>query len=213
MGTHTGRSENKQGVRTREAILDAAEALFGQRNFDSVSVRDIAHQAEVLPGSLSHHFKSKEALFRDVATRRAEAVNRQRLDSLQSLETPGVVEIIDAFARPALELHTQPEWRHYLNIVSQIAQEERWQALDTDLFLDTAQAFLTALQAALPNTDPDLLRVSFQHGISVLLSALSGQASRLNNLGLGEQTRLDTTVYIDSIVSFIAGGICASAKA
>lgn len=200
-------SPNRQGERTREAILNSAEVLFGQGNFDSVSMRDIAQGADVLLGVVGYHFKSKEALFRAVATRRAEEVNRVRLDRLQSLEDPMVEDVVDAFIRPALELHAQPEWQHYLNVVTQIAHEERWRELDSDLFLENALVFLAALQRALPDADPDRLREGFLHGISVLLSALGGKTSRLNNLGHGEPDQDPRTPDVGSVVSFVAGGI------
>ncbi|MFJ9381253.1 TetR/AcrR family transcriptional regulator [Streptomyces sp. NPDC101455] len=204
---------NRQGKRTREAILNAAEELFGQGSFDSVSTRDIAEGADVLLGVVGYHFKSKEALFRAVAARRADEVNRVRLDRLNALEDPTVEEIIDAFVRPALELHSQPDWRHYMNIVTQIAHEKRWRALDSDLFLENALVFLSALKRALPESDPERIRVGLLHGISVLISVLGGGTARLNHLGRGEQGPDVRVSGVDDIVSFVASGILAVAHA
>ncbi|HRQ57219.1 MAG TPA: TetR family transcriptional regulator [Azoarcus taiwanensis] len=44
-------------------ILDAAAELFSARGYDRTSMRDIAHQAGLLPGSVYHHFASKEDLY------------------------------------------------------------------------------------------------------------------------------------------------------
>jgi AcrR family transcriptional regulator len=41
-----------------------ARAAFAERGFDSVTVRQIAAAAEVDPAMISHHFGSKDALFR-----------------------------------------------------------------------------------------------------------------------------------------------------
>lgn len=57
-GDGAGRRVN----RTRVALLEAAQRLFSTRSIDSVSIDDIAKEAEVAKGSLYNHFDSKEAL-------------------------------------------------------------------------------------------------------------------------------------------------------
>ncbi|MEV5895068.1 TetR/AcrR family transcriptional regulator [Nonomuraea fuscirosea] len=60
-GMAVGRRERKKAA-TRAAILDAATALFLERGFDGVSVREIADQADVSPKTVFTHFPQKEAL-------------------------------------------------------------------------------------------------------------------------------------------------------
>lgn len=60
-GTGQGRRERKKAA-TRATILDAATALFLQRGFDAVTVREIADQADVSPKTVFTHFPQKEAL-------------------------------------------------------------------------------------------------------------------------------------------------------
>lgn len=50
----------------RRLILAAAAQLFGERGYDGASVRDLAQQVGLLPGSVYHHFASKEELFVEV---------------------------------------------------------------------------------------------------------------------------------------------------
>ncbi|HEV7871033.1 MAG TPA: helix-turn-helix domain-containing protein [Modestobacter sp.] len=60
---HSG--PNKREVRrqlTREAIVDAAAALFAERGFDSVSVLEIAQRAGVVEKTVFNHFPVKEGL-------------------------------------------------------------------------------------------------------------------------------------------------------
>lgn len=57
----TGRRPGDSG--TRDAILDAALALFAERGYDGASVRAIAAAAGVDPGLVRHFFGDKEALF------------------------------------------------------------------------------------------------------------------------------------------------------
>ncbi|MDR7277422.1 TetR/AcrR family transcriptional regulator [Catenuloplanes atrovinosus] len=63
MDTHApiGRRERKKAA-TRAAIVDAATALFLERSFDDVTVREIADRADVSPTTVFAHFPRKEAL-------------------------------------------------------------------------------------------------------------------------------------------------------
>jgi AcrR family transcriptional regulator len=59
------RGPNKREVRhqqTREAIVDAAAALFGERGFDHVSVLEIAQRAGVVEKTVFNHFPVKEGM-------------------------------------------------------------------------------------------------------------------------------------------------------
>ena len=57
------RSPKKTPEGRREVLLDTAAQLFGTGGYENTSMRDIARAFGVLPGSLYHHFQSKEALF------------------------------------------------------------------------------------------------------------------------------------------------------
>ena len=47
----------------RAQLLDEAARLFGAKGYEHTSMRDIAAAFGVLPGSLYHHYASKDALF------------------------------------------------------------------------------------------------------------------------------------------------------
>lgn len=57
-GRRPGRSD------TREAILEAARALFAERGYEGTTVRELAAVAEVDPKLVLHYFGSKEGAFR-----------------------------------------------------------------------------------------------------------------------------------------------------
>jgi AcrR family transcriptional regulator len=61
-GRRPGRSD------TREAILEAARALFAERGYDGTTVRDLAAVAEVDPKLVLHYFGSKEVVFRSAVS-------------------------------------------------------------------------------------------------------------------------------------------------
>lgn len=54
------RAERKQ--RTREALLDAALRLLDQRAFASLSLREVAREAGIVPGGFYRHFQDMDEL-------------------------------------------------------------------------------------------------------------------------------------------------------
>jgi TetR/AcrR family transcriptional regulator len=62
-------SVRARGARTRERILDAAEAVFAERGFDGATLRDVAARVGIRNPSLYNHFDSKESLYAAVLER------------------------------------------------------------------------------------------------------------------------------------------------
>lgn len=63
------RRSRADAEKTREQLLVAATRLFGQRGYADTSISDICAELNITKGALFHHFKSKDALFREVWTR------------------------------------------------------------------------------------------------------------------------------------------------
>jgi TetR/AcrR family transcriptional regulator len=51
-----------------DRILGAAERLFAERGYDSVSISDVAREAGVCKANVFHHFAGKQALYETVLT-------------------------------------------------------------------------------------------------------------------------------------------------
>lgn len=62
MSEMTNRRDRKK-QQTRQAIGDAAMRLFLERGFDSVTIADVAHEADVAVQTVFNHFPTKEDLF------------------------------------------------------------------------------------------------------------------------------------------------------
>jgi len=58
-----GRSRAGEGTPTRQAIARAARALFEQKGYERVSIREIGTAAGVDPALVMRHYGSKEELF------------------------------------------------------------------------------------------------------------------------------------------------------
>mgnify|MGYP006284825789 CR=1 FL=1 len=59
-------STQQRGEKTRARILDAAAIGFAEQGYDSTSVAEICHRAEVSKGAFYHHFSSKQDLFMEL---------------------------------------------------------------------------------------------------------------------------------------------------
>jgi AcrR family transcriptional regulator len=55
--------QTARGRATRQALLDAAESIFGERTFDEASVSEITRRAGVAQGTFYTHFPDKKAIF------------------------------------------------------------------------------------------------------------------------------------------------------
>lgn len=55
-----------ESLPTRDALLQAAAALFAEKGAEAVSTREIASRANVNNGLIHRHFRTKEALLREV---------------------------------------------------------------------------------------------------------------------------------------------------
>jgi len=71
---------------SRDKILDVAEALFAQRGYAGVGLRQVAAAAGLVKSSLFHHFRSKDQLYAEVLGRVLARI-RERLDPV--LESGG----------------------------------------------------------------------------------------------------------------------------
>ncbi len=65
--------QTTEHIDKKEVILTVAEKLFSEQDFDAVSVRDIAKEANVNIAMISYYFGSKEKLFEALIIRRLES--------------------------------------------------------------------------------------------------------------------------------------------
>jgi len=94
---------------TREALIDAALALFTERGYAGVGTEEIVARAKVTRGALYHHFTDKRDLFRAVFER-VESDLMQRIGAtMRSADDPyelmvsGMRAFLDACEEPAVK--------------------------------------------------------------------------------------------------------------
>ena len=99
----------ERGQATRERVLEAGRALFGEHGYDATSIAAILERAGVTRGSLYHHFATKEDLFdavldremADIATTVAKAAT-STTDPLESLRL-GCTAWLEMALDPAIQ--------------------------------------------------------------------------------------------------------------
>lgn len=143
---------------TRGRILTAAERLFAERGFDSVSMPMIAKASGITAGAIYKHFASKADLLFEVVVRTVQSIRLPVADESPSDATslPRVVSLyttqrLKLLRQLALEIHSvslkHPKIRRLLR-----------QALDRDI-QQIADAIVRAQQVGNldPVMDPQLL--------------------------------------------------------
>ena len=203
-----------------EKILDVAEALFAERGFDGVTLRQIAMGAGVDVALASYHFGKKLDLFRAVLERRAPALNDARREALATAITssapnaPAVESIVEAFLRP-LEIAQETGdsgWANYLALIAYINNSPYWgRRMMSALFDELVAEFIEALQTSLPHGRAEDIYWCFNSlsGALTLTLARTGRIDRLSN-GLCQST--DFRAAYDHMIPFVAAGsreVCA----
>jgi len=211
-GTRKRRSKQRASSdNTRDKILDAAEILFGERTFDTVSLRDITQKADVTLALASYHFGTKERLYAEVVGRRASVLCDMRRRRLVELEAGGRLTtetIMDAFMRPLFEQMTSGSlsWQSYLLILAQLGQSNRWLHLLHENFDGTAQQFLDHLKEQLPDVPEPILMRGFSMSLVSMLQVLS-KNRRLDAMSSGRVSADDLDAAYAVLVRFVVSGL------
>ncbi len=97
-----GGGKRSVGLKTREAILEAARLLFLRQGYHATGMREIANDAGISLSAVYNHFISKEEILQDLLDERdlygamSEALSRARGDTVAELVDSGFREIMDA---------------------------------------------------------------------------------------------------------------------
>ena len=147
----------------KERILDAAEQLFAQRGFYGVSLRDITQAAGVDVALVGYHFGGKRELFAAVFERRAEVLNRERLERLEEVRrealpgAPALEAIVNAFTQPLLERSARggAGWKSYFALVAYVNNSPEFgPVMMTQHFDPLVERFIAVMREALPRCPP-----------------------------------------------------------
>jgi TetR/AcrR family transcriptional regulator, cholesterol catabolism regulator len=159
--------ESQESMRPREAILESAISLFGKRGYNGTTMRDIAKDVGVLPGSLYAHISSKETLLDEIVELgiesflAIEAMLPRTASSVEKLRAAIRAHVKIAAENPGRSLVVFHQWRFLTepNLTRALNKRRRYQQLFVKLIdagiadgnfapdLDSKIAVLTILGA------------------------------------------------------------------
>ena len=159
--TPRGRRPKGQGPDLREAILDAAEALFSRHGFYGVTVRQVAAEAGVDTALIHYYFGAKRELFDSVFARRAEVVNQARLDAMSAYQAAHpddmtVEGVIEAFIGPLLDrsMTNDEGWKNYFRLVALVNNTPAWGGETMHRFFDpVVHRLVDLLKVVIPQAE------------------------------------------------------------
>jgi TetR/AcrR family transcriptional regulator, biofilm operon repressor len=110
------RPPNADGQRTRQAILDAALALFAEKGYFGTSLRDVARAVGVRESALYNYFDGKEALFEALLT--AESADRiEHFAAILEAPISDGRDVLERLAEFVLDRFVQPRQQQLFRIL------------------------------------------------------------------------------------------------
>jgi AcrR family transcriptional regulator len=201
-------AKSLKGAKTQERILRVAEQLFAEHGYDGVSMRSIATRARVQLALLTYYFHSKLGLYRAVFQRRIDPISTRRREILHGLigragRPPSIEEILDALARPWVELRDQPGGQHYSRLIAREAGDPREsdRGIVKEMLDPIAREFLAAMEQALPDRSRSEIHWAYYFFIGALLLSLANPG-RMRRLSGDLCDVEDSQVLIAAIVEF-----------
>jgi len=204
---------------TKERLLDEAEALFAQKGYDVVTVREITTAAGCNIASINYHFGNKQNLYMEVFRSRwmprVRRIHESFTHSLTSQNSCSSAAIVQALAHAFLEgpLSNEERQRHFQLIVKEIAKPTKaFDLVVTEVMRPIFKELAGMLRSSMPDD---------QGEEELMLNILSIFAMVFHfNFARAAITRItgreyDTTFkarLIDHIIQFSLEGLGASNK-
>lgn len=136
--------QEERSERSRAAILDAALELFSHRGYGATSVRHIAGAAQVSTGSVYHHFKDKEAIFKSLLDQFWTATEQSDFPLNRALEAGAFPDDLMVLGRAAREIVTS--WRQHVALIYVDVVEFEGRHIHR-FYADLAERFAVILEA------------------------------------------------------------------
>jgi AcrR family transcriptional regulator len=193
--TQTERSES-----TRDALIEAARALFAERGYAAVGTEEIVRAAGVTRGALYHHFGGKRDLF-EAVYERIEAELAQRIaEGALSSGAAAPLDAMRAGAEMFLQAATEPEAQRIVLLDGPaVLGWDRWREIAAEHGLGLIEA---TLQAAV---DAGAIRAQPVRPLAhVLMGALDEAAMLVARAEDPEQMRAEVGGTLDSLLAALS---------
>jgi AcrR family transcriptional regulator len=208
-----GKTRAQKSFETSERILDVAELEFSQHGMDGVTLRTVAKKAQVDTALLHYYFDSKRGLFDAVFLRRAEVLNRDRMEAMDRYEAEAgdavtVEGAVAAFLNPVLErcANAGPGWRAYFALIGVVNNTPQWGGETMTRYFDPViQRLIKVVRRALPQAREEDLFWSY-HLLSGSLTLTLAETGRIDTLSGGVCRSDDIAAVGPRMIAYAAAG-------
>jgi AcrR family transcriptional regulator len=107
--------QDEKSQRSREQILESALRLFSHQGYRATSIREIASSAKLSTGSVYHHFKDKEAIFRALLDQYWQAIARDDLPFNRALAGGAFPDDLEELGRASRDIVLR--YRDYVALI------------------------------------------------------------------------------------------------
>ncbi|BCU79151.1 TetR/AcrR family transcriptional regulator [Luteolibacter sp. LG18] len=197
-------------------LVEAAEALFAERGFESVSVRDITKKAAMNIASVNYHFGSRDGLVAAVMTRYITPINEERIVRLDALErrwsgkSVPIEEVLEAFVRPMVTQIRRSELseRLFLKLVGRMFGEQggAMPPVMVEQFKVIVARFVKTLSKSLPGLPPDEIIWRLHFVIGAMCFAMC-QEDTLQTISQGVSGNPSVETTLARFTRFAAAGL------
>ena len=201
---------------TRVRILDAAELLFTEQGFEATTLRQITGVARANLAAVNYHFGSKDALVREVFSRRLTWLNQQRLEELDRLEAAAggaplkPSRILEEFFGVALKMaaDTKGGGRTFMRLLGRTYAKpsEFVRGFLAEEYAAVLARFKAALIKALPGVPGQEILWRFHFMLGAMSYAISG-TDALHIVAEDALDDGDAEALYARLMSFILGGL------
>lgn len=212
--TQTAARARAYNIETPDRLLDAAERLFAERNYQTVTLKEIAAEAEANVGQIAYHFGKKETLVRETIQRRAGELNRERIALLEQYEelvgqhNVEVEPLVRALILPYYNRldGEDAQWRHFATFVGRSVWDGTLSRYMSESFDDVAKLYIAAFMRAMPGLEHgDAIR-GF-HFLMAVMHAATVRDARVEGLLGAAGSSVAWAAYKDIVVPFISAGL------
>lgn len=203
-------------VSAQDAILDAAESLFGQFGPEGVSLRQIGAAAGSSNNSaVQYHFENKEGLLKGIFTRRLDSLEKRRSELLEQATAQGRATdtrtLLETLLLPIADEKDSSDCCSYaafllgLRMFGDIAS---WSLSSGPA--PVTRALDARLRDSLPDLPDDVFRTRLLAGVSVFLMSVVDW-DRQTAKG-GEQRFASRDEFLKQVMDFVVAGMVAPTR-
>lgn len=199
---------------TRQALLDAAEALFADEGYAATSLRQLTARANANLAAVNYHFGSKEDLARAVLAHRAGPINAERLRLLEALEAspepPTAREVLRAFVQPVMQQGTRRETcRMFGRMLAE--QPPFLREFLREQFSALGRRFVAALGRALPELAPEEIWWRLHFTLGALVHTLQ-HSEQWVDFAAGDCAPIAVDALTDRLIDYVTAGTSAAVR-